>query len=249
MCIDCMFKEASGGTTHISEFTGGIEMKRLMSVILGVLVALSLVAFTATDDDYFPKKAWRKHVSQKGLEYTIYLPKKFKPTDIDLSYAEAYMRTASPANIISVGNLGYEGSMSKSDLYNLADDLYWDFYLSTDYNYYSIYEPSPIVNIFGHHGYEFELVEFDNDNQMYYSLFQFFVDGDGYVYSLLTMSTADHSPNVGQAVTFCMDNGCSRGLLKPLAANLKEASPAELISRLMPMRARALSELKKALHR
>lgn len=206
-----------------------------------MLVLFCFCVATLSADNYFPKKAWKQYDSY-SLDFSIYLSKKFKPEYSSLSFAEMYARSSSPAVVISVGNYGYVGDLSKSSFYNLCDELFWDFYLSSDYDYYCDHMPSPIINIYGHHGYEFQLCEFDDDYNIYHSLFQMFLDGDGNFFTILSMSSANHSANVGQAVTFRMHNGCDNSLRKPLSASV--VSPAEAAAKITSLKTQVMRLLK-----
>ena len=213
------------GVLSLSLAEKGEVMNRKI-VAMALIVAFA-VCSTVSAQDFFPKKAWKEFKTKKGLDYSIYLPKKFRPIGCSLSYAEMFKRFAGPVTVMSVGLLGNDDIMSKTDFYNLVEDIYWDTYLDYDYEYYSDYEPSPIVTVYGAHGYGFQLHEW-YDLDKVYSLFQFFQDAEGNIYMILAMSALNHSPNVGQATTFCMTNGCGQGLIRPLAD--KAVSPAARVA-------------------
>jgi hypothetical protein len=212
-------------------------MKR---IILSAMIVLACVSALPAQD-LFNKKTWTKYTSY-DLEFSIYLPKKFKPASSSISYAKMYQRSTSPQVVMAVSNLGYTGQLSKSEFYDLCYYLYWEFYMDEELDLYSDYEPSPIVNMYGHHGYEFQLHEWDDDYYKYYTLFQCFLDAEGNFFCIMSMSSADHSPNTGQAVTFMMLNGCASSLRKPLAP--AAVDPAAAVGRMREVKAEVFKVLK-----
>ena len=194
-------------------------MRKTLAVLVLVVFAITSIAVA---DDIFPNKAFKKY-SESRLGFEIYLPKKIKKTSSSLDYALFFKRSTKPALSFSIANLGNYGEMTYSQLASMADDMYWDMMFDPDYDYYPNFDPSPIVNLHGDHGVAFCFVEFDADSNTYLTQWELFIDSRGNLIAMLSMSSANHSGDFGQAAFMNMLNGGTKKLKKPAS---EAASPA-----------------------
>jgi len=197
-----------------------------VSVMVAAVISFALPSGMAKDSgqELFQKPAW-KTWNVNALHFSICLPKKFKrqaSTDPDFLI---FKRSAAPSTVIGI--LRYDesfGQLSKGDVESIVDDIYDDLYLWSDITYYKIYEPSPIANMAGQHGHQWMFEEFGPGLKDYYWLYELFFDAEGYLYTIISLSSLDKSPVVGTGVTFTMHNGAMRSMRKPL--NAGHAAPS-----------------------
>lgn len=188
-------------------------MKKLTLVLVG-LVFLGSVAFV--DEVPFANKAWKKY-SENSLNFSIYLPKKFKKSQSSSPDMMIYSRKN--PNIV-VGVMRYSdpiGPMSKADAIAFVDELHYELWLDSSINYLKVYDPTLITNYAGQNGFHWMFMEMGPGLKDYYWTFDCYFDADGYLYTIMCLGDLDMSPNVGAGITFCMENGVMSSLLKPMA--------------------------------
>lgn len=209
------------------------------ALIAALLLAAAAAQPASAQKQPFENKAW-KEFRLGGLECSIFLPAKFKPARSSNPGLAIFQKTSKPVVAMGVCRIAEPvGLLSKTQFQQLVEALYYELYLNSDVDYYSVFKPSPIVNHCGHHGYLFMLSEFKGLKEYFY-LTECFLDGKGYFYFILSTAEADYSPVCGSAVTFSMDNGTVKGLEKPMAP--AACPPA-------PELADSVRELKKAVDR
>lgn len=189
-------------------------MKRLL--VAALLIAL--VSTVSMAQSTFPSKTFKKF-TDKELGFDIYLIKNFKALKTSVEDAKAYKRKKDPKTEILVRKLELIGLLSGKQLFDYVDDLFWKTYQDEEENYHFDFMTSPVATVFGANGYQFQLTEFTGkDDDKLTFIWQFFVDGEGYLYVILGTSAIDKSPDSGQAMGFNMHNGIAPKLKKPLTA-------------------------------
>lgn len=183
---------------------------------LVVLVASVLLTTTAlVDDTPFDNKAWKKF-PESSLNFSIYLPKKFKKSESSLSDFIIYTRK-NPH--IAVGVFRYAGSigpMSRADAIEFVEELQNELWLDSSIEYTKVYDPTLITNYAGQNGFHWMFQECGPNLRNYYWTFDTYFDSDGHFYMVICLGDPESSPDVGAGITFCMEHGVMPSLLNPM---------------------------------